>query len=154
MIFGVPTGAVAHIGIALVAAYLIKVNLAVTVVCAVLPDLIDKPLTAALGIVEGRYVAHTLLFVIAVALAFALWKRQYGLAALVGGLSHLLLDIGNNLPIFYPFVSYEFHKGQADFWNYIRYYFTWQVMGMEVLFVALAALAAFLFMQLYRRLRG
>ena len=148
------TGLVAHVGVALIAAYLLNFNLVVTVVCALLPDLIDKPLTAALDIMEGRYIAHTLLFVVGVALAFSLWKRRYGLAALVGGLSHLLLDIGPNNPIFYPFVRYHYHTGQTDYWNYLRNYLTWHGLGVEVMFVVFAVLAAFFFKRLYRWYHG
>jgi F0F1-type ATP synthase assembly protein I len=152
MMSNIPTGAVAHLGLALVLSYLLKLQPIVTVFCAILPDLIDKPLTVALNTsIEGRYIAHTLLFVAVVALAFYLWKRRYGLAALVGGLSHLLLDIAPNNTLFYPFVKHEFQRGQADFWSYLRHYFTWEVLGTEVAFVVLAALAAFLLLKLYNR---
>ena len=150
MSLNIPTGLVAHVGVALIAAYLFNLNLVVAVFCALLPDLVDKPLTAALNIEEGRYIAHTLLYVLGVALAFSLWKRRYGLAALVGGLSHLLLDLGPNNPIFYPFVRYDYHTGQADFWNYLRNYLTWDGVGVEVMIIVFAALAVFLFKRLYR----
>ena len=149
MSLSIPTGVVAHVSVALIAAYLLNLNLVVTVVCALLPDLVDKPLTAALSIAEGRYIAHTLLFVLGVALAFSLWKRRYGLAALVGGLSHLLLDLGPSNPILYPFVRYDYHTGRTDYWNYLRNYLTWDGLGVEVMFVVFAALAAFLFKRLY-----
>ncbi len=82
----------------------------IVAVCAILPDLVDKPLWA-LGIGPGRYVGHSLVFVLGVALAAALVKRSYGLAALAGGLSHLLLDwvaTGPVVPWFYPVVDYGF----------------------------------------------
>jgi hypothetical protein len=148
------TGLVAHVGVALIAAYLLNLNLVVTAVCALLPDLVDKPLTAALNIAEGRYIAHTLLFVVGVALAFSLWKRRYGLAALAGGLSHLPLDLGPNNPIFFPFVRYDYHTGQPDFWNYLRNYLTWHGLGVEVMFVVFAVFAAFFFKRLYRWYHG
>jgi F0F1-type ATP synthase assembly protein I len=150
----VPTGLVAHVGVALILAYLLNLHLVVTVVCALLPDLVDKPLTAALNIMEGRYIAHTLLFVVGVALAFSLWKRRYGLAALVGGLSHLLLDLGPNNPIFFPFVRYDYHTGQTHYWNYLANYLTWHGLGVEVMFIVFAASTAFLLRRLYRGHRG
>ena len=107
MNLSIPTGPVGHVGIALAVAYLLRLNLAVTLLCAILPDLVDKPLTALLWISEGRYIAHTLLFVFLVSIAFFLWKRAYGLAALVGGISHLLLDSGSSPSWFWLAASYR-----------------------------------------------
>jgi len=89
------------------AALLLKPPVTVTVLCFLLPDLVDKPLWA-LGVGCGRYVAHTLLFVFLVSLAFALKKRAYGVFALFGGMLHLLTDIGWFIPWLYPFVRYDF----------------------------------------------
>ncbi len=75
-----PTGPVGHIGISLALALVLRLNPVVTVFCALLPDIVDKPL-AAMDIGGGRYVAHSLLFVGLVSAAFALWKWKFGLAS-------------------------------------------------------------------------
>jgi len=78
---------------------------------ALLPDLVDKPLYL-LGIGDGRYIGHTLLFVCVVAAAFSLKRRIYGLSLLFGAVLHLLLDWlmgwGGFMPWLYPFVSHTY----------------------------------------------
>lgn len=151
MHFFIPTGPIGHIGISLAAAYLLRLNMAVTVFCGILPDLLDKPLTALLGLTQGRYVGHTLLFIFLIVVAFFIWKRKYGVAALVGGISHLLLDLGGFVPWFYPFVSYQFEHGRVDFATYFRQYFTLSNIGIELIIVALTGLILFLARRLYLR---
>lgn len=100
---------------------LLKPPVTVTVFCYLLPDLVDKPLWV-LGIGCGRYIAHTLLFVFLVSLAFSLKKRVYGLFALSGGMLHLLLDLGWFVPWFYPFVRYDFPQLEfADSFRWSRH---------------------------------
>ena len=126
-------------------ARLVKPELVVTGFCYLLPDLVDKPLWG-LGIGYGRYVAHTLLFLFLVAIAFSLRKRVYGLFALVGGMTHLLLDWGF-VPWFYPFVGYDFpHKEFSDI-------FTWSAVGKELIRGASIGLAVFLILRLASWLR-
>ena len=78
----------AHIGIALLFARLLQRrlklrNFRLVALGSMLPDLIDKPLTL-IGIGSGRFVAHSMLFTIAVALL----SREVGF----GCVMHLLLD--------------------------------------------------------------
>lgn len=100
-----------RVHIPLFVANLLKPELIVTGFCFLLPDLVDKSLWA-LGVGNGRYVAHTLLFVFLVAFAFSLKKRVYGLMTLCAGIVHLLLDLPNRgfVPWFYPFVTYDFPR--------------------------------------------
>lgn len=61
------------------------------------PDLIDKPLAYWIGVLEGRAVGHSLLFVVPLCLivlylANRYDRRQLGAAFGVGALSHLLAD--------------------------------------------------------------
>lgn len=93
---------IGYVGIPLPVAYVLRLNLPLVSLCALLPDLIDKSLWA-LCIAVDRYIAHTLLFMFLVAIAFFIWRRAYGLSALVGGISHLLLELNNAVPWFYPF---------------------------------------------------
>ncbi len=67
----------------------------------------DKPLYL-LGIGDGRYVGHTLLFVFLVAAAVSLKNKLYGLSVLFGAVFHLLLDSGGFVPWLYPFVNHSF----------------------------------------------
>ena len=107
-------GPLGQLGITLGAAYLlnrvppIKLNLWIVAFSTLLPDLVDKPLYL-LGIGDGRYVGHTLLFVFLVAGAFSLKNKIYGLSVLFGALLHLLFDSGVGfVPWLYPFVSHTF----------------------------------------------
>ena len=160
---------VGHVGIALPVAYALRLNLAVVFLCALLPDLVDKPLWA-LGIGAPRYVAHTLLFVLVVTAAFFLWKKPYGLAALLGGVSHLVLDWldgGSPVPWFYPLTSYDFPHREFDpssffsnLFSALEYNFNPSRVGNELIWIAVAVVAAFLCLRLYnwycnqRRQRG
>lgn len=137
------TGPIVHVCIPLAIAYVFRLNIAVTVFCALLPDLIDKPLSAQLGIIGGRYIAHTLLFVAATAFAFSIWKRSYGLSAIVGGVSHLLLDWTGPLPLLYPFLHYDFQRGTSSPFEYLgkysNFYFTARelAVGIGALLIAI-----------------
>jgi hypothetical protein len=78
-------------------------------VCAVLPDLVDKPLSFfELG--PGRGYAHTLAFAGAVVLlAWALGGGDRVGTAAVGVLAHLLLDLMYLPPLFFPLNGVEVH---------------------------------------------
>ena len=156
MTLAIPTGPLAHVGIVLPVAYVLRLNLGVTALCALLPDMVDKPLWA-LGVGAPRYIAHTLLFVVAVSFAFFLWRRAFGLAALLGGTTHLLLDLNSQVPWFYPFASYDFPEPEFDpssfFQNLVgalEYSFAPSRVGNEVMWVVIAVVAAFLFLRVYR----
>jgi hypothetical protein len=149
-----PTGPLGHLSVGFTLAFVLRLNLAVTVAAAVLPDLVDKPLTAVLHISEGRFIGHTLLFVFVVSLVFYAWKRAYGLAAFLGGISHLLLDVGGPLPLFYPFASYEFTTGSVDLGGYFRTYLVSGGFVKELIFAALlglCVLAGYLLLKRRRR---
>ncbi len=147
-------GPVGHLGIPLPVSRLLKLNMVVTGLCALLPDLVDKPLWA-LGIVcYGRYAAHTLLFVFLVAIVFSLRKRAYGLSALLGGMSHLLLDAvgGGFVPWFYPFVKYNFpHEEFSKAWFSLSSIFS--DTGKELLWVIAISGAVLLILWLMAWLR-
>ena len=145
MSLSLPTGPLGHAGIAWVISYLLRLNPVVTVFCGILPDLVDKPLSAA-GIGGGRYIGHTLLFLAVISGAFFLWKRAYGIAALIGGMSHLLLDLNALVPWFYPFKDYSFSKERLDFVEWAKRYFTFSDIGMEFIIVAVVGLAVFTLM--------
>ena len=124
----------------------------VTGLCALLPDIVDKPLWA-LGIGSGRYVAHTLLFVFLVAIAFSLKKKRYGLSALLGGMLHLLLDSGGFVPWFYPFARYQFPHEELSFGRLFHSVFALSGAGEELIWVVSIGFAVFLILWLTSRLR-
>ncbi len=148
-----PTGPVGHIGISLALAIVLRLNPVVTVFCGVLPDLVDKPL-AAMDIGDGRYVAHTLLFVLLVSAAFALWKWKLGLAALVGGMSHLVLDMNSQVPWFFPFKDYTFDDERFSVTEFLKRYFSTSELGEELLIVAAAGAAILPFLLFFNWRNG
>jgi hypothetical protein len=143
------SGPVIHVGVSMVLALIFRLNPVVTVFCGILPDLVDKPL-AALGIGGGRYIGHTLLFAVVVSAAFFLWKRKYGLAALTGLMSHLLLDLNDLVPWFYPFKDYNFSSGKFSFTKWLTNYLDFSRLGWELIIVAFVGLVAFICWWLYQ----
>ena len=79
------------------------------VIGALLPDIVDKSLLF-LGIGSGRGISHTLLFVgvsfIIVHFSFHR-KKSISIPFLIGIVSHLVLDLPE-VPLFYPFINYDF----------------------------------------------
>jgi hypothetical protein len=150
-------GPIGHVGIALPAGRVLRLNLPIVFLCALLPDLVDKSLWA-LGIGGGRYIAHTLLFVFVIAGVLFLWRRVYGLSALLGIGSHLLLDIRGFIPWFYPFVSYDFPKREfapshffSNLVDLLHNNLTLSRLGEELIWVISVCAAAFLCLWLYSR---
>ncbi len=74
-----------------------------------LPDIIDKTILF-LGLGSGRYIFHSLLFVfLSFLILFIVTKgnKEVSFPFLIGMLFHLLLDLPG-IPLFYPFIEYEF----------------------------------------------
>lgn len=114
--------------------------------CYLLPDLVDKPLWL-LGIGYGRYIAHTLLFLVLVTVAFSLVKRAYSLFALLGGAVHLFVDL-SFVPWLYPFVDYDFPRKKFS------EVFTIYSVSKELICAALVALAVLSVLLLASWIRG
>ena len=73
------------------------------------PDIIDKAILF-LGLGSGRYYFHSLLFVfLSFFILFLITKgnKEVSFPFLIGMLFHLLLDLPS-IPLFYPFIEYEF----------------------------------------------
>jgi hypothetical protein len=150
MSFSELTGPVIHIGVPLVLAVLFRLNPVVAVLCGILPDVVDKPL-AALGIGDGRFIAHTLLFAGVVTVLLTVWKRKHGLAALIGFSSHLLLDLNTKIPWFYPFKNYHFSVTGTSMAGYLKDYLTFSRVGLELIVVVLGGIIALAVWWLYHR---
>ncbi|MHA1191433.1 MAG: metal-dependent hydrolase [Promethearchaeota archaeon] len=79
------------------------------IIGSLLPDLIDKSLMF-LGLGSGRGFSHTLLFaVVFYAITFLILKRKTIIpnSLVIGILFHLLLDLPE-IPLFFPFIDYQF----------------------------------------------
>jgi hypothetical protein len=150
MSFSELTGPVIHIGVPAALAVLFRLNLVVAILCGILPDMVDKPL-AVLGIGGGRFIGHTLLFAGVVIVLFTVWKRKYGLAALIGLSSHLLLDLDALVPWFYPFKKYPFYTNTLNIIDWLKSYLTFSQVGLELIVVALAGIIALVSWWLYHR---
>lgn len=87
----------------------INVNRAVLIVASMLPDIIDKTLLF-LGLGSGRDISHTLIFwAISSFLLYFVSKKGTPITGSysIGIGFHLLLDLPY-IPLFYPFISYDF----------------------------------------------
>ena len=84
----------------------LKLPLLATAFFALLPDLLDKPLYIAGLTPHARFLGHTLVFLLAAAaLVWLLAGRALAASAAIGIGSHLALDAGHFLPLFYPLVQ-------------------------------------------------
>jgi len=151
---------IGHLGIALPAAAVARLSLPVTFFCALLPDLVDQPLWA-LGIGRGHYIAHSLTFAFLVAFIFLVWRRVYGLSALLGLGSHLVLDAvtGDFVPWLYPFKSYDFpnwHVDPSQFFSRLSHLLRGEIslsnLRGELILAASVIVALVLCLFIYRRL--
>lgn len=124
----------------------------VTAFAFLLPDLIDKPLWMLGVISDGRFIGHTLLITFLVAVAFSFKKRVYGLFALCGGISHLLLDTSGFMPWFFPFKSYNFPE--MDYHGIVTWYNVAATLLEMVVIVILVAFVVFLVLSLSSWLKG
>ena len=86
-----------------------KINRFALIIGSLLPDIIDKPLFL-LGLANGRFFSHNLLFtIISFLIVFLVSKRnlEISLPFLAGMVLHLLLDLPY-VPLFYPFITYKY----------------------------------------------
>jgi len=103
-----------------------KIDLRFLLIGALLPDIIDKPLGHIFlreELSSGRTIAHSLLFLVVIALAgwlvYRLQHRNWLLVVSAGSLAHLVLDQIWLMPqtLFWPFMSATFQK--HDLSNYV-----------------------------------
>ena len=88
----------------------LKINRFALVIGSLFPDFIDKVLLF-LKLGSGRSFAHSLIItLVSFFIIFSLSKgnKSVSFPFLFGMLIHLLLDLGSYLPIFWPFITYEF----------------------------------------------
>jgi len=94
------------------------------VVGSLLADIVDKSLLF-MGIGSGRGISHTLLFVLVSFIIVHLavrGKKSISIPFLIGLLFHLVLDLPE-VPLFYPFIDYDFIYIDDPFglWLYVLF---------------------------------
>ena len=123
--------ALGHFGIAVGLAWLLTfrrpgpIDFRLVLLGALLPDLIDKPLGALLGL-EARLWAHTLLFLAAV-LVLSRFPRTRWLTWVGFGVAvHLLVDLiwGQPNVALWPLYGFAFHAGEQSFGAYWQTFLT------------------------------
>lgn len=85
------------------------------------PDIIDKSLML-LNISPGRGISHTLIFaIISFLVVYVITKRKLviSLSYFTGILFHLILDLPD-IPLFYPFISYQFDYLEDPFGSWFH----------------------------------
>ena len=93
----------AHVGISIVIAKFLGVNVPFALLAGLLPDIIDKPFNILKIFPTGRFLAHTLLFAFFSSLLILIFTKP--LLAVYWFLlisSHYLLDLKGFIPLFYP----------------------------------------------------
>jgi len=130
----------------------LRPEIAVTAFAFLVPDLIDKPLWMLGVISDGRHIGHTLLVATLVAVAFSLKKRFYGLFAICGSISHLLLDTSGLVPWFYPFKGYDFQE--VDYREVVTWHNVAGLLLELALVLIVVAVAVFLVLALSSWLKG
>ncbi|MFW9999104.1 MAG: metal-dependent hydrolase [Candidatus Hodarchaeota archaeon] len=87
----------------------LRINKLSLIIGSILPDVIDKPLIF-FGLGNGRNISHNLFFIILsfLILHFSI-KRKTSISFpfLIGLIFHIILDLPE-VPLFYPFIPYEF----------------------------------------------
>jgi len=123
-----------HIGPTLLLGFMLFLPMVFLLIGSVLPDIVDKPLFL-LGLTpSGRYIAHTLLFVVISFLAALITTRKIlaGLGLAFGVMMHLLGDATNFVPWLYPFVDYTFPVYEGN-WTLIPAFLMLEVVGFVIL---------------------
>jgi len=103
----------------------LKINRYSLLIGSLLPDIIDKPLFL-LGFGNGRFLSHNLLFIIISFLIVYFSSRKnksISFPFLAGLIFHLILDLPY-VPLFYPFISYDFHFVEKPLLYWIKQLWT------------------------------
>jgi len=114
------------------------------IIGSIFPDIIDKPfLLLSLG--SGRGISHTLLFAIVSFLILFLITRgnkPVSISFLIGIIAHLLLDLPE-IPLFFPFINYDFYILDDPLGEWIHtlfnnpIVFATEIIGLSILVIIL-----------------
>ncbi|MFX1573619.1 MAG: metal-dependent hydrolase [Promethearchaeota archaeon] len=126
-----------------------RINRFALIIGSLLPDIIDKPILL-LGLGNGRFFSHNLLFIItSFLIVFFLSKRnlEISIPFLVGTSIHLILDLPY-VPLFYPFISYEFIVVEEP----VLYWFNTLFTNPIVLSTEIIGIAILIFILIHNKL--
>jgi hypothetical protein len=131
-----------HIGITFFLGTLLSLTVFVAIIGSVLPDLIDKGLFITLHTPNPRFIAHTVFFPPLVSLlTYALTrKKSFAIAMLFATYLHLVVDLNNFLPLFYPFVNYKFpdiNYSVETFVNKFNFEFYSEIFGVALIMITI-----------------
>ena len=98
-----------HLAFAASSARFFKVSIPVAVIASFVPDVIDKGLNDLLQITPyGRYFMHSIPSVVVCSVLVGwLWGKESGWGWFAGHATHLAGDLGSFLPLWMPFVQYD-----------------------------------------------
>lgn len=100
-----------HIGITVFLASLLHIPTIPVLVGSIAPDIVDKILFIFKIAPCGRFFAHSVFFgpILAVITMIVTHRKSTGIAVLFGCYMHLLEDVRQFLPWFFPLVQYTFY---------------------------------------------
>ena len=125
-----------HVGVILFLSFMLFLPVTFAFIGAILPDVIDKSLYLLGFAPSGRYIAHTLFFVVIAGLVtyFIIRKKSVALALSLGLLLHLFGDATYFVPWFYPFINYNFKAYPIELkWD--PFLVSSEIVGLVLLFV-------------------
>ena len=126
-----------------------KINRWALIIGSLLPDIIDKPILL-LGLGNGRFFSHNLLFIIiSFLLVFLISKRNLEISFpfLIGLAIHLILDLPY-VPLFYPFITYNFKTVEEP----LKYWFNALFTNPIVLTTEIIGFAILIFILIHNKL--
>jgi len=130
----------------------VKINRFALIVGSILPDIIDKSLLFIARLGNGRYICHTLFYLFTSFLLILVFNKllvytkisnkikniyTIPISFLIGTSLHLLLDLPS-IPLFYPFVEYDFTPIGNELFFWLKriltnpFYFFSEVFGLII----------------------
>jgi hypothetical protein len=129
-----------HLGTTLFLAALLSLNFLFVLIGVLAPDILDKFFYMIVPVFPcGRFIGHTIWFGPAIALAtYAITrKKMAAYSVLFGAYVHMLGDIGYLLPLFMPFVTYQFNCTSPFSGPFDPFYFYLEVIGLVLLAITI-----------------
>lgn len=139
----------------------VKINRFSLIIGALFPDIIDKSFLF-LKISSGRGISHTLLFVLIISLTIYLISKRNSAISIpffVGNFVHLLLDLPY-IPLFYPFISYDFSmlENPINEWLYSLFHnplvYGTELTGLAILILIIAVNKLYSFEEIFGYLKA
>ncbi|TXT61864.1 MAG: membrane protein of unknown function [Promethearchaeota archaeon] len=143
----------------------IQINRLTILIASLLPDVIDK-VFLFFGIGDGRFIFHSLFFVLITTLLIVLLnklllyakiedriKNSYSIAFsfFIGSFIHLLLDLPT-IPLFYPFIEYKKYYYFPHFGAAVNSWLIEFLSNPILIFSEIAGFAMLLFILIHNKL--